>query len=513
MEPQLALAVPPAAEAAPPASLLAAVLDRPAGEEAEGGFSLERFLREPSPARALSLWLGDRAASLRAAPRLLAELLGRDIARIDEALTRQVNAILHHPDLQRLEASWRGLRFLVEQLPADADGDADRGMVEIKVLNISRKELVKDVEGASEFDQSQVFRKVYEEEYGMPGGEPYGALLGDYEFKNHPEDVSLLSKLSNVAAAAFAPFVAAAHPALLDLTSFTDLERPPDLPATFDRPAFLKWRALRRDPDARFVGLTLPRVLMRLPYRDGDGRAHGFRFREDLTAPDRGGYLWGNAAYAFGAVLVRTFAATGWLADLRGAPLGREGGLVEGLHAHSFGTDADGVVPKPLAEVALTDMLEKELGDQGFLPLCSRPGTGQAVFHGRPSIQQPQPYDDPVATANARLSAGLAQILCVSRFAHYLKVMARDRVGGSATAAELQAVLQKWLMKYVSANDGASPELRARFPLAEARVRVQEDLGRPGRLRCEMHLRPHFRPEQLVSTIKLFTSFSSWKGT
>jgi type VI secretion system ImpC/EvpB family protein len=508
MEPSLAPAVLPAAEPAP-ASLLDAILAQPAGPAPPRGFPPERFLREPSPARALALWWGARAATLPADRGLIAQTLNRDVARIDEALTRQVNAILHHPDFQRLEASWRGLRFLVDQVPPDAEADKDRVKIKIKVLNVSWKELVKDVEGASEFDQSQVFKKVYDEEYGMPGGEPYGALIGDFEFKNHPLDLSLLEKMSRVAAAAFSPFVAAAHPALLELTSFTTLERPPNLAATFAQPAFLKWRSLRQAPDARFVGLTLPKVLMRLPYRDGDGRVDRFRFHEDLTAPDRGGYLWGNAAYAFGAVLLRTFATTGWLADVRGVHLGRVGGLVDGLHAHSFATDADGVVPKSLTEVALTDVLEKELDDHGLLPLCACPATGQAAFHSCPSIQRPADYDDPVATANARLSAGLAQMLCVSRFAHYLKVMARDWIGSSPTVAALQDDLQKWLLGYVNSSESASQEVKARYPLREAKVRIQEDLGRPGRLKCEIHLRPHFQPEQLVSSIKLFTSLPS----
>jgi type VI secretion system ImpC/EvpB family protein len=470
---------------------------------------LERFLHERAPARALALWLGRSLAGRANLRRRVAEALSRDIAHIDGLLNRQVNAILHHPRFQKLEASWRGLRYLINQVPADEQ------KLKIRILNLSWNTLVNDLERALEFDQSQLFRKVYEEQFGMAGGEPFGVLLGDYELHLRPEegyptdDLEALRSISATAAAAFAPFVAAAHPSLLELTSFSSLERPLDLGRTYAQIEFVKWRSLRDSEDSRFVALTLPRVLMRLPYTEDSGRVDGFRFHEDVSAPDRSGYLWGNAAYAFGAVLIRTFATSAWLAAIRGVRRGEDaGGLVTGLPVHSFSTDHTGLVPKTSTEVLITDQQDKELSDHGFLSLCACPDTETSAFYGSASIQVPKTYDEMAATANARLSASLQYMLCVARFAHYIKVIARDKIGSIQTPGELEDLLRKWLIQYTNANDNASPEMKARLPLREAKVQIAEVAGKPGRYACEIHLRPHFQLDQLVSTVRLRTTVS-----
>ncbi len=272
--------------------------------------------------------------------------LGRAIAMLDELLTRQTNAILHHPRFQSLEAAWRGLRYLVDQ----AEGAEN---VKIRILSVSWKELARDAERAVEFDQSQLFRKVYSEEFDTPGGEPFSVLLGDYDIRHrlteeHPvDDLATLKAISGVAAAAFAPFVAAAHPSLFGMNEFATLEQPLNLPRTFDQLEYLKWQEFRASEDSRFVGLALPRVLMRLPYEENSRAARGFRFHEDVAGPDRGKYLWGNAVYAFGGVLIRAFAQTAWLADIHGVRRDEDGGgIVTGLPIHSFSTDKRGVAAK-----------------------------------------------------------------------------------------------------------------------------------------------------------------------
>jgi type VI secretion system ImpC/EvpB family protein len=430
-------------------------------------------------------------------------LVNREIARIDGLVNAQLNAVLHHPDFQRLEAAWRGLCYLTEQTPDDA-------RVQVKVLNVSRKELVRDlVTNANYFDQTWLFRKVYEAEFGTPGGHPYGVLVGDYEFTNHPQDMELLKAVAGVAAAAFAPFVAAAHPSLLELESFAKLEESPDLQHPFTQLDFLGWSTFRSWEDSRFVGLTLPRVLLRRPYADDTHRPDGFRFREQVGARDRSGYLWGNAAFAFAAVLIRAFVRTGWLAGIRGTRRGGEGdGLVTGLPAVPFAADAPGAVPRGPTDAAVTDRQEKELGELGFIPLCRCHDTGLAAFYGNQSVQKPKSYDEAAATANARLSAMLQYILCVSRFAHYLKVIVRDQVGNVTSPEECQDKLNRWLREYTMAPGKGGNETRARRPLSESDVRVFERPDRPGSYYCEIKLRPHFQLDQLAASLRLGTELA-----
>ncbi len=419
---------------------------------------------------------------------------------------------MHHPRFQRLEASWRGLYFLAEQ----ADGAEG---VKVRVLSASWKELARDLDRAIEFDQSQLFTKVYSDEFGTPGGEPFGVLLGDYEIWPRPSaahpvnDIEALQKISGVAAAAFAPFVAGAHPAMFGLDRFAELDRPLNLARAFDQMEYFHWNNLRQEEDVRFVGLTMPRVLMRLPYEDDGTRADGFRFREDVTAPDRSGYLWGTAVYAFGAVLVQTFAKSGWLAEIRGVKTGEAagsagGGVVNGLPVHSFSTDKQGVVPKCSTDAMITDYQEQDLGELGFLPLCHCQGTELSVFYTNQSIQKAKKYDTPAATMNARISAMLQYILCASRFAHYLKVMARDKIGSFQEAGECEEYLHNWLQQYVTSDAEASPATKARFPLREARVKVEENRSRPGSYLCTAHLWPHFQLDGLTAAIRLRTELA-----
>jgi type VI secretion system ImpC/EvpB family protein len=490
--------------AAPADSLLDAVLNSTLAAREEARSHLDQFLGESSPWKALGLWLGrvPRRGRIPLKERVIAQLT-RDIAQIDGLLTRQVNAILHHPAFQKLEASWRGLQYLVRQAPEGENG-------KVRVLSVTWKELVRDLERAIEFDQSQLFRKVYNEEFGTPGGEPYSLLLGDYEVyprpgPDHPtDDMTTLGGIASVAAAAFAPFIVGAHPAMLDLTSFTELELPLDFTRTFEQIEFLKWKSLRDREDARFVGMTLPRVLRRLPFRDGSGRADGFRFKEDVSAPDRSGYLWGTAVYAFASVVVRAYAEYGWPAAIRGVQRGVVGGgLVEGLPVDSFRTDRPGLVPKPSTDGIITDAQEKELGELGFIPLCHCQDTSLAAFYGNQSIQKPKTFDELAATVNARMSAMLQYMFCVARFAHYIKVITRDKVGSFATAADVEEYLRKWLMKYTTASDSSGPEIKARFPLREARVQITERPDKPGTYRSVIHLRPHYQLDQMVSSVRL----------
>jgi type VI secretion system protein ImpD len=506
--------VAPAGKEPAGAGLLDAVLQAgQGGAPTRAAGALEEFLGQRDPWQALAFWLS-RSGSLRGRPTRdqVARLLLRDIARLDGLLSGQVNAILHHPRFQQLEASWRGLRYLVEQAQ-------DRENVKVRVLDLSWKDLARDLDKAIEFDQSQLFKKIYEDEFGTPGGEPYGVLLGDYAVRprpgpDHPtDDLATLGKMAGVAAAAFAPFIAAAHPSLLDLGRFTDLERPLNLARNFAQPEYLRWRSLRQTEDSRFVGLVLPRVLARLPYADDGARPEGFRFREEVAGPDSDGYLWGNAVYAFGGVLTRAFGESGWLADIRGLPPdGRGGGLVTGLPAPDFPTDRAGLVPRPVTDASLTDQQEKELSDLGLIPLCHCPDTGAAVFYGNQSVQQPRRYDEEAANANARLSAMLQYMLCVARFAHYLKVIGRDKLGSFSGPQQCEDFLHRWLLDYTLADEAADPEKRAKYPLREYRVQVREHPGKPGSYLGVFHLRPHLQFDQVSTGVRLVTELAAGQG-
>lgn len=446
------------------------------------------------------------------ARRELLHLIGDSISRIDGMLSRQINKIIHHPRFQKLESSWRGLRYLVEQ--------SDPGEnIQVRLLSVSWAELARDVEKSLEFDGNALFQKIYEDEFGMPGGEPFGLLIGDYEIRHkitadHPiDDVATLASISQVATAAFAPFITSAHPSLLGLTSFGELERPLDLSRAYESPEFIRWRSFRATEEARFVGLTLPRVLMRLPYHeDQAGDRTPFAFHEDVDAPAAADYLWGNAAYAFGAVVVRAFAQSHWLSDIRGVRRGEEGGgIVVGLPVQSFATDEEGVALKFSTDVVITDLLDRTFGDLGLIPLCPCKDTEYSAFYGNRSVQDVKIYSDKAASVNARISGMLQYILCASRIAHYVKVMGRDEIGSFVEANELRNRLSQWLNKFTVDDANATPEVKARFPLRAAEVNVREQLAKPGTYYCELLLSPHSQSDELAMGIKLSTELFAAK--
>ena len=415
------------------------------------------------------------------------------VAQIDHLISLQLNEILHHPAFQKLEASWRGIKYMMDQSETSS-------MLKIRVLNVSKKELLRDLQRAPEFDQSVMFKKVYEDEFGIFGGEPFGALIGDYEFSRHPEDIELLEKVSQVAAGAHAPFLTAAAPELLNLDSYAQLGEPRDIGKIFDSTEFAKWKSFRASEDSRYVGLTMPRVLMRLPYGKDTKPVDDFNYEEGVDGTDHNKYLWGNAAYALGARLTTAFAQYGWCASIRGV---EGGGLVEGLPTHTFRTDEGDVALKCPTEVAITDRREKELADQGLIPLVHCKGTDYAAFFSVQSANKPKKFDKAAANANARLSAQLPYILAVSRFAHYMKSIMRDKIGGFMSRGQCQTFLTQWIMQYVTDDDQASAATKAKFPLREAKIEVSEIPGKPGAYRAIAFLRPHFQLDELTVSLRL----------
>jgi type VI secretion system protein ImpC len=420
-------------------------------------------------------------------------MINARIAQIDHLVSLQLNQVMHAPEFQKLEGSWRGLRYLM-------DNSETGTMLKIRVLNASKKDLLRDLQKAPEFDQSALFKKVYEDEYGVFGGEPFGALIGDYEFGKHPEDIELLEKVSNVAAAAHAPFLTAADASLLNLDSFTSLGQPRDLAKIYDSTEFAKWKSFRQSEDSRYVGLCVPHILMRLPYGRDTKPVDGFNYEEGVDGTDHSKYLWGNAAYALGARLTTAFAMHGWCAAIRGV---EGGGLVEGLPAHNFRTDEGDIALKCPTEIAITDRREKELADLGFVPLVHCKNTDYAAFFSIQSAQKPKLYDKEAANANARLSAQLPYILAVSRFAHYLKAMMRDKIGSFMSRAECERFLNDWIMNYVTSDDMAGPTIKAKRPLRDARVEVAEVPGKPGAYRAVAFLRPHFQLDEIAVSLRL----------
>lgn len=497
-------------------SLLQAILESatPGGRPSPRTATVELFLRSKSAGEALRHWFpgeltGESSTDVSAR-------LSRDIARVDQLLSAQINAVLHHPRLQRLESAWRGLAHLVEQASHARDSlhlDRQESEVKVRVLCLSKRELARDLENASDFDQSQLFKRVYSDGFGTLGGEPMGVLIGDYQFSHQidrehkVDDVATLRRVSEVAAAAFCPFIAAASPDLFALDEFRLFEQPIAVAPVFRQPDYIKWQSFREAEDAQFVGLTVPRVLMRLPYDDDGGRRDGFRFQERVGAPGAEKYLWGNAAFAFGGVLVRAFGASRWFAEIRG--LSRPaiaGGEVVGMETDWSRPEARNLVPKSLTEVAIDEVRQRELTELGIIPLCAMPHSPRAVFYTNASAHKPKTYVDPVATTNARMSAMLQYVLCASRFAHYLKVIARNKLGTVADAQSLEDLLNEWLSRYVTSDALAPAETKARFPLREKQLRVEEQPGRPGHYRMVMHLLPHYQLDELRASLRLTTT-------
>jgi len=435
--------------------------------------------------------------------RNLSMSINKAVAAIDQMISTQLSAIMHQPEFQKLEGSWRGLQHLIMNSETGSS-------LKIRVLNVSKKEVFKDLDKAVEFDQSQTFKKLYESEFGSAGGEPYGVLIGDYQFSNHPDDIDLLTNMSNVAAAAFCPFISAAAPDLFGMASFTELSKPRDLEKIFESQEYIQWRSFRETEDARFVNLVMPSVLSRLPYGASTKPVEAFNF-EEFELDENGhakvarhsDYAWMNAAYVAGSTLTKAFAQTGWCTAIRGA---EGGGKVEGLPSHIFKTDDGDTDQKCPTEIAITDRREAELSKLGFLPLCHYKNTDYSVFFGAQSVQKPKVYDNPDATANAAISARLPYIMATARIGHYLKVMARDKIGSFLEAKDAEIWLNKWISTYVNGNAEASAEMKARFPLAEASIEVKENPGAPGSYNAVAYLRPWLQMEELTASLRMVTN-------
>jgi type VI secretion system protein ImpC len=427
------------------------------------------------------------------------------IAAIDEKLTEQVNQILHHDDFQRLEGSWRGLHYLINNTETDE-------MLKIRVMNISKKELgktLKKFKGAA-WDQSPIFKQIYEQEYGQFGGEPFGCLVGDYHFDHSPPDVELLGEMARIASSAHAPFITGAAPTLMQMDSWQELSNPRDLTKIFQTPEYAAWRSLRESEDARYIGLAMPRFLARLPYGAKTDPVEEFDFEEDTAGADHNKYTWANSAYAMGVNVNRAFKEFGWCSRIRGI---ESGGAVEGLPTHTFPTDDGGVDMKCPTEIAISDRREAELAKNGFMPLVHRKNSDFAAFIGAQSLQKPAEYDDPDASANANLAARLPYLFASCRFAHYLKCIVRDKIGSFKERDEMQRWLQEWILQYVDGDPAhSSEETKARRPLAAAEVVVEEVEGNPGYYTSKFFLRPHYQLEGLTVSLRLVSKLPSAKG-
>lgn len=424
----------------------------------------------------------------------LAASLDARVAALDHLISEQLSEVMHGAAFQELESAWTGLHYLCKQTSTGSQ-------MKIQLLSASKKELIKDFKTAIDFDQSALFKKVYEEEFGTFGGAPFGTLLGQFELSRQPEDMYFIEQMAHVAAAAHAPFVSAAAPEFFGLDSYTELGKPRDLAKVLDTLEYAKWKSFRESEDSRYVGLAMPRFLGRLPYNPVDGvTTEGFNFVEDVDGTDHNKYLWCNAAFAFGARLTNAFENYGWCAAIRGV---EGGGLVEDLPTHTFRTDEGEVALKCPTEIAITDRREKELSDLGFIPLVHCKNTDYAAFFGAQSAQKAKKYDTDAANANASLSTQLQYIFAVSRIAHYMKSMMRDKIGSFASAANVEMYLQRWIDQYVTADDSASQETKAQFPLREASIEVSEVPGRPGVYRAVSFIRPHFQLDELSVSLRL----------
>jgi type VI secretion system protein ImpC len=428
--------------------------------------------------------------------------IGAMIKAIDATLTEQINLILHHEDFQQLESAWRGLHHLVNNTETDET-------LKIKFFNISKKDLGKTLKKfrGTAWDQSPIFRRVYEEEFGQFGGEPFGLLVGDYEFDHAPQDTQLLADMAQIAAAAHAPFLAAAAPTVMQMESWSELSNPRDLTKIFQTPEYAAWRSLRESEDSRYIGLCMPRFLARLPYGAKTEPVEEFAFEEESAGGDSSHYTWCNSAYAMATNITRAFKLYGWCSNIRGI---ESGGAVEGLPAHTFPDDDGGVAMKCPTEIAISDRREAELAKNGFMPLIFKKNSDFAAFIGAQSLQKPQEYQDAAATANANLAARLPYLFATCRFAHYLKCMVRDKIGASKTKGQLKDWLEGWLYQYVDTSpETSSVEWKASHPLADGRVELDEDESNPGYYSAKFFLRPHYQLEGLTVSLRLVSKMPS----
>ncbi|WP_281558718.1 type VI secretion system contractile sheath large subunit [Thalassomonas sp. RHCl1] len=497
------------------------------GEKLKNKQLLERFLRETDTLKSLLLWLENAAEKLtRFDKKHVLPVLLKAINEIDRQLEQQINSILHHPRFQALEAAWRSLAYVTGQ-----KATFDKGKkVKIKLLDCSWQVLSKDINKAIEFDQSEFFKLVYNNEYDMSGGEPFGVIIGNYHIRHSnrapndvgsgvgngfsssqtsaSHDIDVLKDIARCCAAAFAPFITSVQPSFFGADDFSDLAGHSDFSHFFGEDEYLKWHTLRNMDEARFLGLTLPYVLMRAPYLSDGSRSEGFKFKESIINAQQD-HLWGNAAFAFAGVLIRAFSESGWFGQIRGmVPGEKKKGLVCDLPLCRYETDLYQNSPKPSVNLLVGDRAEKALSDLGFIPLSAVPGSEHLVFYSNASVQKPQQFDSLPACVNAKLSAMLQYILCVSRFAHYLKVLGREKIGSYHSARLCEQELQTWLHQYTTGSDSASYEVRSKYPLHSAKIKVKEMPGKPGHYYSVIQLQPHFQLDQMVSSIKLVTELT-----
>jgi type VI secretion system protein ImpC len=427
------------------------------------------------------------------------------IAAIDKKMTEQINAIMHHADFQQLESAWRGLHYLVNNTETDE-------MLKIRVMNISKKDLHKTLRKykGTNWDQSPIFKRLYEEEFGQLGGEPYGCLVGDYHFDHSPPDVETLGEIAKISASIHAPFISGAAPSLMGMESWQELSNPRDLTKIFTTPDMAQFRSLRESEDSKYLGLALPRFLARQPYGAKSNPVEEFDFEEDTAGATSDKYTWSNAAYAMAVNINRSFKTYGWCSRIRGI---ESGGAVEGLPTHTFPTDDGGVDMKCPTEIAISDRREAELAKNGFMPLIHKKNSDFAAFIGAQSLQKPAVYDDPDATANANLAARLPYLFATCRFAHYLKCIVRDKIGSFKERNAMQRWLQDWIMQYVDGDpEHSTEEIKSRKPLADAEVVVEEVEGNPGYYTSKFFLRPHYQLEGLTVSLRLTSKLPSAKA-
>lgn len=430
------------------------------------------------------------------------------ISRIDEMISLQVSRILHHKKFQQLEATWRSLDYLVQLLEKLNDAQ-----IKIRLLNISWYELAKDLFKATEFDQSQLFIKIYNNEFGHAGGEPFGLIIGDYSIQHKPKskskfyDLKIIEELSKVAAAAFAPMVMAANAAFLGLNQFKELTRPLDFDSIFQQSEYILWKNLQQKEEARFIGLVLPQVLIRQPYAENYSMQLDFNFNEQIHYKKEAHYLWGNAAYCFAAMVMENFSAYGWFADMHHTTLTTDSPTIA-LERSRFSTDNNNSAKKLLTNILMTEQQEKKLNDLGFIVLSEIKYSLHTAFYQSPSIQQPKKYLNTNATLNANLSSMLNYILCISRIAHTIKVIIRDKTGTFITAMDCEQYLKNWIRKYTAANTDLSSELKAKYPLRQANITVMETVGKPGSFMCTIHISPHQQYQQVETYLQLTTEIN-----
>jgi len=436
--------------------------------------------------------------------------VGTLVSSIDTQINQQVNVIIHHPRFLSLESTWRGARYLVDQTEdSNLSSESD---VKIKLLDIRWLEAAKDITRAIDFDQSDLFRKIYSQEFDLPGGEPYGIIIADYDISHRPRpgvnDIDVLQGLAQIAAAAFSPILIGAGESLFGVEDYNELHPTTQLQNHFKAPEYNSWRSLRAYDDARFLGVFLPHILMRPRYRDDGSRHNGFRFSEQIRSGKD--YCWGKASYGFAAVVMRAHARYGWYADIRGMERGALSfGVIDAPGKDSFLTDPKDYNPMPSANARIALSVEQDLHSLGFIPAVTTKNTSLLSYPGNYSLLDPKKYEGDAANANSKLSTMLQYMLCVSRFAHYVKVIVRDRVGSYMTAEQIEQYIREWLLKYTVANEDADIDIKARFPLREVEVNVKELVGQAGKYSCVLHLRPHYQLDDVVSSVKLRTQLNT----